>query len=129
MPSGADSFNIRLLREQLKPFRLHWYPRLRSTNDHAALLRRRGDLFAPAVVLTGHQTAGRGRGGNTWWSRAGSLTVTFVLAADDRVQPHQLPLVAGLAVRNAAAELARDPGIQLKWPNDLLYRGRKLAGL
>jgi BirA family biotin operon repressor/biotin-[acetyl-CoA-carboxylase] ligase len=66
---------------------------------------------------------------HSWWSGRGSITVTFVLPAGDDVQPHQLPLVAGLAVRNAAAELTGHDGIQLKWPNDLLYDGRKLAGL
>ena len=86
-------------------------------------------MYAPAVVLTGTQTAGRGRGSNTWWSKRGSLTVTLVLAADDHVEPHQLPLVAGLAVRNAAAELTRENSIQLKWPNDVQYQGKKLAGL
>jgi BirA family biotin operon repressor/biotin-[acetyl-CoA-carboxylase] ligase len=127
--SAASSFDLTRLRERLKPFRLHWFPRLRSTNDHAAELRRRRELFAPAVVLTGHQTAGRGRGGNAWWSKQGSLTVTIVLAAGDRVEPHQLPLVAGLAVRNAAAELTGNDEIQLKWPNDVLHQGKKLAGL
>ena len=129
MSSSTNSFDLAHLRQRLKPFRLHWYPRLRSTNDHAARLRQNGKLFAPAAVLTGRQTAGRGRVGNTWWSRKGSLTVTFVLAADAQLEPHQLPLAAGLAVRNAAAELTRDDAIQLKWPNDVLYRGRKLAGL
>ena len=123
------SFDLPRLRERVAPFRVHYYPRLRSTNDHAAELRRRGELFAPAIVLTSNQTAGRGRGTNTWWSRRGSLTVTFVLPADDVLKPHQLPLVAGLAVRDAAAELTEDPGIQLKWPNDVIYDGRKLAGL
>jgi BirA family biotin operon repressor/biotin-[acetyl-CoA-carboxylase] ligase len=123
------TFDLDRLRAALKPFRLHWLPRLRSTNDHAAEMRRRGELFAPAVVLTGHQTAGRGRGAHVWWSGPGCLTVTFVLPEDEQVAPHQLPLIAGLAVRNAAAELAGDDGIQLKWPNDLLYAGRKLAGL
>src|SRR5579864_1045054 len=117
MSSVADSFDWARLRQRIKPFRLYWFPRLRSTNNHAAALRKNGTLFAPAVVLTGHQTAGRGRGSNTWWSKRGSLTATFVLAADDHVEPHQLPLVAGLAVRNAAAELTRDNSIQLKWPN------------
>jgi BirA family biotin operon repressor/biotin-[acetyl-CoA-carboxylase] ligase len=129
MTTASNSFDLDRLRRQLKPFRLHWYPRLRSTNDQAAHLREQGSLFAPAVVLTGHQTAGRGRGSNTWWSKRGSLTVTFVLAADDQVEPHQLPLAAGLAVRNAAAELTGDNSIQLKWPNDVLHQGRKLAGL
>jgi BirA family biotin operon repressor/biotin-[acetyl-CoA-carboxylase] ligase len=57
------------------------------------------------------------------------LTVTFVLPVDEALQPHQLPLIAGLAVRNAVARLCGDAAIQLKWPNDLLFEGRKLAGL
>jgi BirA family biotin operon repressor/biotin-[acetyl-CoA-carboxylase] ligase len=122
-------FDLPTLRRDLRPFRLHWFPRLRSTNDHAAVLRKRDELFAPAVVLTGHQLAGRGRGSNTWWSGKGSLTVTFVLAADEHLAPHHVPLLAGLAVRAAAAELAGTDDIQLKWPNDLLHDGRKLAGL
>jgi BirA family biotin operon repressor/biotin-[acetyl-CoA-carboxylase] ligase len=128
-PMRPASFDLARLRTAIRPFRLHWFPRLRSTNDHAAELRRRGTLFAPAIVLTGHQTAGRGRGVHAWWSGAGCITVTFVLPIDDHVLPHQLPLLAGLAVRNAAAELAGNDGVQLKWPNDLLYDGRKLAGL
>jgi BirA family biotin operon repressor/biotin-[acetyl-CoA-carboxylase] ligase len=129
MSLSPSSFNLARLRERIKPFRLYWFPRLRSTNDHAAVLRKRGDLFAPAIVLAGTQTAGRGRGTNKWWSSGGSLTLTFVLPVEDRIQPHQLPLVAGIAARAAAAELASDNGIQLKWPNDLLYNGQKLGGL
>jgi BirA family biotin operon repressor/biotin-[acetyl-CoA-carboxylase] ligase len=124
-----NSFEIESLRTRLRPFRLHWFPRLRSTNDHAGALRKRGSLFAPAVVLTGQQTAGRGRGSNTWWSREGSLTVTFVLPINEQIEPHQLPLLAGLAVRDAAVELTGDADVQLKWPNDILYDGRKLGGL
>lgn len=125
----GSGFNLRRLRGQIKPFRLHWFSRLRSTNDHAALLRKRGELFAPAIVLTGRQTAGRGRNTNTWWSGPGSLTVTFVLPIDEQLSPHQLPLIAGLAVRSAVAQVSGKPAIQLKWPNDLIFQGRKLAGL
>jgi BirA family biotin operon repressor/biotin-[acetyl-CoA-carboxylase] ligase len=126
---AAGGFDLPRLRALLKPFRLHWSPTLRSTNDHAAELRRRGELYAPAVVLSGRQTAGRGRGAHVWWSGPGCITVTFVLPVGEQVQPHQLPLIAGVAVRSAAAELTGNDGIQLKWPNDLLYDGRKLAGL
>jgi BirA family biotin operon repressor/biotin-[acetyl-CoA-carboxylase] ligase len=125
----ASHFDLARLRPALRPFRLHWFPTLRSTNDHAAVLRKRGTLYAPAVVLTGHQTAGRGRGDHTWWSGAGCITVTFVFPIDEQVQPHQVPLLAGLAVRNAAAAIAGDDDVQLKWPNDVLFRGNKLAGL
>jgi BirA family biotin operon repressor/biotin-[acetyl-CoA-carboxylase] ligase len=113
----------------LKPYRLYWFPRLRSTNDHAGRLRRAGRLFGPAAVLTGRQIAGRGRGKNTWWSGPGVLTVTFALPLHDRLPPQELPLIAGLSLRDAAAEITGDDGILLKWPNDLLHHDRKLAGL
>src|SRR5205823_5865653 len=122
-------FQLDSLKEQIKPFRLHFFTRLRSTNDHAAYLRKRGKLFAPAIVLTSHQLAGRGRGSNIWWSGPGSLTVTFVLPVHEHRLPHQIPLIAGLAVRNAIAAHSGVDDIQLKWPNDLLHHGRKLAGL
>lgn len=91
-------------------------------------MRKTGRLFAPAIVLTGNQTTGRGRGSNTWFSAAGSLTVTFALHSDV-YEPWQLPLITGLAVRAACTEAAGKEGIKLKWPNDLLIDGRKLAGL
>jgi BirA family transcriptional regulator, biotin operon repressor / biotin---[acetyl-CoA-carboxylase] ligase len=134
MKSTAGSgFDLDRLRTGGSTFRLHYFSRLRSTNDHAARLRRAGKLFAPAMVLAGMQTAGRGRGQNTWWSGkesgAGALTVTFVLPARDRVPPQELPLIAGLATRDAAAELTGQDRIQLKWPNDILYQGKKIGGL
>ena len=92
-------------------------------------MRRRGELYAPAMVLAARQTAGRGRGNNTWFSAAGSLTVTFVLPIDQTMAPHHVPLAAGLAVRNAAAELTGQEGVGLKWPNDVYFDGRKLAGV
>src|SRR5690606_16632698 len=85
--------------------------------------------------LTSQQTAGRGRGGNRWFSGSGSLTVTFAMPIEEHLQPHQLPLVAGLAVRATAELLLQSavrlhlPPVQLKWPNDVLCDGRKVAGL
>jgi BirA family transcriptional regulator, biotin operon repressor / biotin---[acetyl-CoA-carboxylase] ligase len=124
-------FELGRLAAGLKPFRLHWFARLGSTSDQAIRLRRAGGLFAPAVVLCGRQTAGRGRGSNSWWSgsHGGVLTATFALAVHERLAPQELPLIAGLALRAAAAELTDQPNIQLKWPNDVVFRGRKIAGL
>src|SRR5438876_3395063 len=123
------SYHLPRLRSAIRPFRLYWFPRLRSTNDHAALLRKRRELFAPAIVLTGRQVKGRGRGESIWWSARGSFTATFVLPIQEHLLPQQIPLLAGLVVRDVVARLADDPTIQLKWPNDILHRDRKLAGL
>lgn len=127
MPGHA--FDLDELRRGVRPFRLYWFPRVGSTNDHAARLRASGRLFAPAMVLAGQQLAGRGRGGNTWWSAPGGLAVTFVLPVEPHLSAHQVPLIAGLAVRRAVSQLLSDEAVQLKWPNDLVYADRKLAGL
>lgn len=121
--------DLPLLSESVRPIRLHYFPVLASTNDKAVEMRKLGLLYAPAMVLTSRQTAGRGRAGNRWFSDAGSITVTYVLPVEENLQPHQLPLVAGLAVRDACTELTGRRDIQLKWPNDVIYEGRKLAGL
>jgi len=138
-----NHFRLDSLRKQLKPFRLYFFTRLRSTNDHAVSLRRAGRLYCPAIVLAGRQIAGRGRSGNAWWSGPGSITVTFAIPSDDRIAPHRVPLIAGLAVHRALRELITPTpagsdlspqvsaysGIQLKWPNDIWHDGLKLAGL
>jgi BirA family biotin operon repressor/biotin-[acetyl-CoA-carboxylase] ligase len=124
----SNRFDLARLRQQLKPFRVHYFPTVGSTSAHAAKMRKEKRLFAPAIVLTSRQTAGRGRGSNQWFSADGSLTVTFVLPIDEH-EPWQLPLIAGLAARAACAEVSGHQGIMLKWPNDLLAGGKKLAGL
>lgn len=125
---SATSFELSSLRSRLKPFKLHWFPTLGSTNTHAAKLRREGKLLAPSVVLTGRQTAGRGRGSNVWHSTRGIITATFVLPAHDSLPTQHVPLVAGLAVRNAVAQFGVDD-VRIKWPNDIWIHDLKLAGL
>jgi BirA family transcriptional regulator, biotin operon repressor / biotin---[acetyl-CoA-carboxylase] ligase len=127
--SQLDCFRLQELRAGIKPLRLHFFSRLRSTNDHAAAMRERGDLYAPAIVLTSRQIAGRGRGTHSWFSTAGVLTVTFVMPIEEHLAAQQIPLVAGLAVRDAVAQITGRDDIQLKWPNDILHDHRKLAGL
>jgi BirA family biotin operon repressor/biotin-[acetyl-CoA-carboxylase] ligase len=102
-----------------------------STNAEALRRVRQGEA-GPLWITADMQTAGRGRGGNAWVSEPGNLYATLLLRepAPPTVAP-QLAFVAGLAVHDAVAACAPNLGplLQLKWPNDLLCNGGKLAGL
>lgn len=82
------------------------------------------------VVIAEHQTSGRGRRGKTWLSWPGaSLTFSSLwrFPAGAPV-PAGLSLVAGIAVARAL-EKQGATGVQLKWPNDVLLLGQKVAGI
>jgi BirA family biotin operon repressor/biotin-[acetyl-CoA-carboxylase] ligase len=72
-------------------------------------------------VSAREQSAGRGRQGRTWVAPAGRALLCSLVLRDP---PRLLPLAAGVAV----AELA-GPRARLKWPNDVLLEGRKVAGI
>ena len=126
---SASTYRLAPLRRELKPVRLHWFPCVRSTQDHAKQMWLQGRIDPPAVVLAGRQSAGRGRGSNRWWSARGCITATCVLKAQPDLPVHFLPLRIGLAVRDALADLTQSDAIGVKWPNDIVCQGRKLAGI
>lgn len=100
---------------------------LPSTNDRAKELARSGAAEWTVVVAT-HQTAGRGRQGSVWQSPPGNLALTVLLRPS--LPPPQaglIPLAAGVAVRDALGEVGVEAA--LKWPNDVLAAGRKIAGI
>jgi BirA family transcriptional regulator, biotin operon repressor / biotin---[acetyl-CoA-carboxylase] ligase len=91
-----------------------------STNERARELAAGGAPHG-TLVTAGQQTAGHGRQGRTWIAPAGSgLLMSLVL----REPPRLLPLVAAVAVADAAGERA-----MVKWPNDILLDGRKVCGI
>lgn len=98
-----------------------------STN--ADLLARAAGLQRPLLRVALHQTAGRGRAGRSWLSAPGAA-LTFSLAwhfAGPLRELAGLPLAVGVALADALAAL--DMPVQLKWPNDVLRDGAKLAGV
>lgn len=100
-----------------------------STNDDALVAAGQGAPHG-SVFVTDAQTKGRGRRGHTWTSPAGqNLTFSVLLRPHlPAEQASALSLVAGLAVRAAAARRVRVP-VAIKWPNDVLASGKKLAGI
>ncbi|HEV2786607.1 MAG TPA: biotin--[acetyl-CoA-carboxylase] ligase, partial [Solirubrobacteraceae bacterium] len=95
-----------------------------STSDRARTLALAGAPHG-TLVTAGEQRAGRGRQGRTLSAPPGrALLMSLVL----REWPPLLPIAAAVAVADVAAASADDP-ISIKWPNDVLLGGRKLAGV
>jgi BirA family biotin operon repressor/biotin-[acetyl-CoA-carboxylase] ligase len=108
---------------------VRWLARVDSTQQVARDLARAGAAEGTAVVAE-EQTAGRGRLGRPWHSPPGeNLYCSVVLRPP--LAPGEVPqiaLVAGIAVAAAVEEVTgRRPAI--KWPNDVLLDGKKVAGI
>lgn len=94
-----------------------------STSERARALALAGAPHG-TLVTAGEQRTGRGRQGRTWSAPAGrALLMSLVL----REWPPLLPIAGAVAVADVAA--ADEAGISIKWPNDVLLHGRKLAGV
>ena len=101
-----------------------WSESCSSTQD----VLRGSDLPEGAVAVTEHQTGGRGREGRRWDDSPGrSLLVSLLLRPPPGAAAEQLSLVAGLCVAESVEEHRDAAGI--KWPNDVLVSGRKVAGV
>lgn len=102
----------------------------KATSTNALVAERARAGAAPGLVIVAeHQTAGRGRLDRTWETPAhAALTFSFLVRPAPLPPSHWpwLPLLAGYAVHQALRGIAPT---RLKWPNDVLIDGRKLAGI
>jgi BirA family biotin operon repressor/biotin-[acetyl-CoA-carboxylase] ligase len=98
-----------------------------STNDLAKRLAREGSAEG-TVVLADEQTQGRGTKGRSWHSPRGLGLYASVILRPRRADLSLLPLAAGVACVEAIREAA---GLEaaLEWPNDIVWKGRKLGGI
>jgi BirA family transcriptional regulator, biotin operon repressor / biotin---[acetyl-CoA-carboxylase] ligase len=113
--------------------RVDYCPQVPSTNSRALQLAEETPDGSACLVLTDHQSAGRGRGGNSWWSTRGALTFSVLFRTPDFDLPvsrwPQLSLTVGLAVCEAIESLVPGATPALKWPNDVYILNRKLSGI
>ena len=121
------------IKENLHTFKfgrkLLYFPKLGSTNDQLMQLAR-DQAPEGCVVVAEQQTAGRGRQGNNWYSPPGAgLYFSLLLRPQlPAIKLTGLTMALGISVAEALEKTAGIP-VELKWPNDLFCRGRKLGGI
>jgi BirA family biotin operon repressor/biotin-[acetyl-CoA-carboxylase] ligase len=128
MPGEKDikSYIKRHLNTKFVGRKLYHYHRLATTMKTAKELAKKGTAEG-TVVIADTQTAGRGRLGRTWISPEGSMAISLILKPSLDNLP-QLVMIASLAVVRTIKKVT---GIQaqIKWPNDVLIKGKKVCGI
>jgi len=110
------------------PYKLHFYDSLDSTNTTIKSLPAEDNIL---VCCAETQTKGRGRFGRTWHSPVGENIYCSVKWPFSKPVLHLsgLSLVIALAVMATLQKLGFHQDIGIKWPNDILWQGKKLAGI
>jgi BirA family biotin operon repressor/biotin-[acetyl-CoA-carboxylase] ligase len=132
MERTGDRLNLEQLRRHMTTdvvgHHVHIFGTVDSTNRVLARLADRGAAEG-TVVLAEAQTAGRGRHGSAWLSPEAANLYASVLFRPS-IAPRELPLFAPIASL-ALAETVWLEGVpaRIKWPNDVVVRGRKLGGI
>lgn len=117
----------------LKKYSLLMFNQVDSTNTEALILAKSG-VIGNFVIWAREQTGGRGRQGKHWESLTGNLHFSILLENPSSLSDcPQLSFVAANAVLDAIRMLALDKkldlNLKLKWPNDVLINGKKVAGI
>jgi BirA family transcriptional regulator, biotin operon repressor / biotin---[acetyl-CoA-carboxylase] ligase len=111
-------------------FPLIHLPSVDSTNKYAATIVHSENAPEGTVILADVQTRGKGQGGNIWLSDNGlNLLCSIILKPD--FLPAYKQFYLSMCVATGLYDCLNDLGIpsQVKWPNDILIKGRKVAGI
>ncbi len=102
-----------------------------STNNYAKDLLANGTPIEGTAILAHNQSAGRGQMGNVWQSAPGkNLTISFILYPDFLAADKQfyLNMAVSLAVKECCESYLSEE-VEIKWPNDIYYGDKKVAGI
>ncbi|OOF70541.1 bifunctional biotin--[acetyl-CoA-carboxylase] ligase/biotin operon repressor BirA [Rodentibacter caecimuris] len=113
--------NLNKISTALSPYNIYYHSIISSTNEF--ILDNMDTLHKGDLCLTEYQSAGRGRRGRQWFSPfAGQIMFSFYWTLNPKMNFEGLSLIVGLAI-------AETLEAKVKWPNDILLFGRKLAGI
>ena len=130
--SNLEAMDLKLSSEFAS--RIEYLPETGSTNsDLLSLSASKPELWTDfSVLVTDNQVAGRGRLDRQWVAQPGAGLAVSVLLRPTTFGMGSfgwLPLLAGLAMKNAVSSLIEEAPVSIKWPNDVLVAGEKIAGL
>lgn len=103
-----------------------------STNTFTMGLLRGADIAEGAVVTAKIQTSGRGQRGNSWFSEPGkNITCSILLKPVFLSVSHQFDLTRAIAlgISDLLCDLLPSTQVRIKWPNDIIADGKKVAGI
>ncbi|MEO6166317.1 MAG: biotin--[acetyl-CoA-carboxylase] ligase [Chitinophagales bacterium] len=106
---------------------------LSSTNEYAAqLLQAKETVFEGTLIRADFQTGGKGYSGNGWESEAGQNLMASIILKPVFLLPRRqffLNQAISLAVAETVSEITYTEGIKIKWPNDIFFTNKKVAGI
>jgi BirA family biotin operon repressor/biotin-[acetyl-CoA-carboxylase] ligase len=126
MTSGDVSHLVEKLSTKFVGRNILYYASISSTIDEAKRAAKAG-IAEGTIIVAEEQTAGRGRMGRAWLSPKGNIALSLVLYPSLGQLPC-LNMIASLAVANIIEKLTPLKA-ELKWPNDVLTRGKKVCGI
>ncbi len=126
----AEPINETAVRQVVEQHGFAWYYRHNTESTNADVLRYQQQHQREVVAVSEAQSAGRGRRGRQWLSPfAGNIYCTIGITKEIPASSQGLlSIVTGLALCRSLQQTANTP-VGLKWPNDLLFDGRKLGGI
>ena len=106
-------------------YKLLSFDKISSTQDYAHDLIARGEAHNKTIVTALAQSAGRGRYRRTWVSHHGNLYASFIYKSPER--DPKLSYAVAVAIAETLISLGLTP--EIKWPNDVLIKGKKISGV
>lgn len=121
--------NQTLIQSALRYGEVKVFEQIDSTNEY--MLEHYKQLTSGSICLAECQTAGRGRRGRQWYSPVSeNLYFSMLWQYERSALPHLCSLSLAVAIIIAETfEYLRVPQIQIKWPNDIYYQGKKMGGI
>ena len=101
------------------------FEKIDSTNDEAKRITNNNEFN---IIIAEEQSKGRGRKGNNWFSpNSGNIYMT--LFTENQLSEDPASLITGVVCRNSIRNINERINISLKWPNDILYKNKKVGGI